>query len=37
MPTWPDVLSALLRRESLSADDTAWAMDEIMAGEATPA
>jgi anthranilate phosphoribosyltransferase len=37
VPTWPDVLSALLRRESLSADDTAWAMDEIMAGEATPA
>ena len=36
MPTWPTVLSALLRGEPLSADDTAWAMDEIMTGEATP-
>jgi anthranilate phosphoribosyltransferase len=35
MPKWPDVLSALLRRESLSADDTAWAMNEIMNGDAT--
>jgi len=33
---WPTVLSALLRGEALSADDTAWAMDEIMNGEATP-
>lgn len=31
------LLSALLRGESLSADDTAWAMTEVMAGEATPA
>ena len=36
MRTWPDVLSALLRKESLSADDTAWAMDEIMSGDASP-
>jgi anthranilate phosphoribosyltransferase len=34
--TWPDVLSALLRGESLTADVTAWAMDEVMAGNATP-
>jgi anthranilate phosphoribosyltransferase len=34
--TWPDVLSALLRGESLVADSTAWAMGEIMAGNATP-
>ena len=34
---WPDVLAALLRGEALSADDTAWAMGEIMDGEATPA
>jgi anthranilate phosphoribosyltransferase len=34
--TWPDVLSALLRGESLTADVTAWAMGEIMAGNATP-
>ncbi len=31
------LLSVLLRGESLSADDTAWAMTEVMAGEATPA
>src|SRR3954452_18182040 len=37
MPSWPDVLSALLRGESLSTDVTAWAMGEVMSGEATPA
>lgn len=36
MQTWPDVLSALLRGESLTADATAWAMGEVMAGNATP-
>ena len=36
MHTWPDVLSALLRGESLTAEATAWAMDEVMAGNATP-
>jgi len=35
--SWPTLLSALLRGESLTTDDTAWAMTEIMAGEATPA
>ena len=35
--SWPSLLSALLAGESLPAADTAWAMDEIMAGEATPA
>ena len=35
--TWPGVLTALLRGEDLSADDTAWAMDRIMSGEATDA
>jgi anthranilate phosphoribosyltransferase len=35
--TWPVLLSALLRGEHLSTADTAWAMREIMAGEATPA
>ena len=34
--TWPVVLGALMRREDLAADDTAWAMGEMMAGEATP-
>jgi anthranilate phosphoribosyltransferase len=33
---WPAVLSTLLRGEPLAAADTAWAMAEIMAGEATP-
>ena len=36
MHTWPDVLAALLRGESLNADATAWAMSEVMAGNATP-
>lgn len=35
--TWPNLLSALLRAEELSTDDTAWAMGEIMSGSATPA
>ncbi len=35
--SWPDLLSALLRGEHLSGADTAWAMHEIMTGEATPA
>lgn len=33
--TWPGVLSRLMRREDLSADATAWAMDVIMNGEAS--
>ncbi|MDQ1681784.1 MAG: anthranilate phosphoribosyltransferase [Frankiaceae bacterium] len=33
--TWPDLISALLRGETLSSDDTAWAMGELMSGEAT--
>jgi anthranilate phosphoribosyltransferase len=35
-PTWPRLLNRLLAREDLSSADTAWAMNEIMAGEATP-
>jgi anthranilate phosphoribosyltransferase len=35
--TWPNLLAALLAGQSLSADDTAWAMSEIMDGSATPA
>ena len=34
--TWPQLFSALLRGDELSAEDTGWAMGEIMAGEATP-
>jgi anthranilate phosphoribosyltransferase len=35
--TWPNLLVTLLRGEELSTKDTAWAMAEIVAGEATPA
>ncbi|BCJ36712.1 anthranilate phosphoribosyltransferase [Actinocatenispora thailandica] len=35
--TWPVLLSALLRGDTLSTDDTAWAMGEIMTGNATGA
>jgi anthranilate phosphoribosyltransferase len=34
--TWPNLLSALLTGAELDAPDTAWAMGEIMAGNATP-
>jgi anthranilate phosphoribosyltransferase len=34
---WPVLLTALMSGASLSAEDTAWAMDEVMAGNATPA
>ena len=35
--TWPDVLSSLVAGTDLSSDEAAWAMGEILAGEATPA
>lgn len=35
--SWPKLLNALLGGESLSSDATAWAMGEIMEGEATGA
>jgi anthranilate phosphoribosyltransferase len=35
--TWPPLLVALVRGEELSTADTAWAMGEIMAGNATDA
>ncbi|WP_269854321.1 anthranilate phosphoribosyltransferase [Streptomyces sp. RPT161] len=35
--SWPDVLSDLLAGRDLSSDDTAWAMDRIMSGEASDA
>jgi anthranilate phosphoribosyltransferase len=34
--TWPDLLTALLRREDLSTEQAAWAMDQVMTGEASP-
>ncbi|MEU9350804.1 anthranilate phosphoribosyltransferase [Streptomyces griseoloalbus] len=34
--TWPDLLGALLDGHDLEASDTAWAMDQVMTGAATP-
>src|SRR6202035_2734588 len=34
--TWPVLLGALVKGETLTADETAWAMNEIMEGAATP-
>jgi anthranilate phosphoribosyltransferase len=36
MSTWPDVLGALVARQDLTAEQTAWAMGEVLSGEATP-
>lgn len=35
--SWPQLLAALLSGRELSREQTAWAMDEIMSGAATPA
>ncbi len=35
--SWPALIGALVRGESLPADAAAWAMNEIMTGAATPA
>jgi anthranilate phosphoribosyltransferase len=34
--TWPDLLSSLLAGTDLSTDQAAWAMDQVMTGEASP-
>jgi anthranilate phosphoribosyltransferase len=36
-PTWPALLTALLHGHDLASEQTAWAMTQIMNGEATPA
>src|SRR4051794_3447794 len=36
VPTWPGLLNRLLAGQDLPAADTAWAMREVMTGEATP-
>ena len=36
-PTWSALLTRLLAREDLPEEHAAWAMREIMAGEASPA
>ncbi len=35
--TWPDVLTLLLAGTDLNGEHAAWAMDQIMSGDATPA
>jgi len=35
-PTWPDLLAELLAGRHLSTAQAAWAMNEVMSGEATP-
>ncbi|HTS97180.1 MAG TPA: anthranilate phosphoribosyltransferase [Streptosporangiaceae bacterium] len=35
--TWPALIGALTKGETLTGDETAWAMNEIMEGAATPA
>ncbi|MGQ0623948.1 MAG: anthranilate phosphoribosyltransferase [Sporichthyaceae bacterium] len=37
MMRWADVLGPLVRGQDLDAQDTAWAMDQIMTGQATAA
>ena len=37
MTSWPEVLGALVARSDLTSEQTAWAMEEILAGEASPA
>ena len=37
LPTWPNLLGRLTRGEDLTADDTRWAMRQVMTGDATPA
>ncbi|MFT3872213.1 MAG: anthranilate phosphoribosyltransferase [Nocardioides sp.] len=34
--SWPEVLSGLIAGHDLTAEQTAWAMGEVLAGEATP-
>lgn len=34
--SWPEVLTALIARQDLSVEETAWAMAEILEGNATP-
>ncbi len=34
--TWPDLINALVDQQNLQADETAWAMGQIMGGDATP-
>ena len=35
-PTWADLLTSLVNRQDLDRENTSWAMNEILAGAATP-
>lgn len=35
-PTWPGLITALVGGADLTAEETAWAMDTVMAGDAEP-
>ncbi|MEL4504184.1 anthranilate phosphoribosyltransferase [Luteococcus sp. H138] len=35
-PTWPNLLTGLVEGRHLSAQETSWAMDEILTGNASP-
>ncbi|MGI8887687.1 MAG: anthranilate phosphoribosyltransferase [Nocardioidaceae bacterium] len=35
--TWPDLISKLIARRDLTSVESGWAMEQILAGEATPA
>lgn len=35
-PAWPQLLTSLLARKDLRAEQTAWAMDQVMSGETSP-
>ncbi len=37
LAAWPALLGALIRGETLTSDETGWAMNEIMEGAASPA
>ncbi len=35
-PTWPHLVSSLLGRQDLTRSEAAWAMEQVMTGEASP-
>ena len=36
VPTWPGLITALVEHRDLTAQETGWAMDAVMAGDADP-
>jgi anthranilate phosphoribosyltransferase len=35
-PTWPELIASVISGRDLTAAETAWAMDQVMAGETSP-